>query len=224
MVWPGLKSSPQSVSLFVGVVALILVVFWVLKILNIQRLRGEIVQLETKLGKGQEVWRDYPPLTAEEKRDFHKAQERLFRMLPRDKDIPSLLQEVSRLAREHILSNLSFNTGDKPAPPAGGQPPAQANTPPQVVPPQPTQPAPTKAPESSGSKVAESSGPIGFFPFTVAFAGDYQEIAYFLEALQKLPRLMTIQSVQLHRAVPLVGVEVVMNVYYQKGNLSVSLK
>ncbi|MFQ5902636.1 MAG: type 4a pilus biogenesis protein PilO [Candidatus Binatia bacterium] len=199
----------------IGVVALILVVFWVFKIRNIQRLRVEIVQLETKLSKGQEIWRDYPPLTPEERRDLQKAQERLFRMLPRDKDIPPLLQEVSRLAREYNLADVSFHTGDGAALSDKGQQPASAASQVAAVP----QPTPAVAPN-----VQESSGPIASFPLKVTFAGDYRKVAYFLEALQKIPRLMTIQSLQLQRGIPLVVAEVVLKAYYYRGDLSVKVK
>ena len=215
MNWPGFKNSPRSFSLVIWVVALILVVFWVFKIRNIQRLRVEVVQLETKLRKGQELWKNYPPLTPEERRDLQKAQERLFRILPRDKDIPPVLEEISRLAWEYNLSDISFNTGDRATSPRTGQPPASAASQVAVVP----QPTPAVSPN-----VPESSGPIASFPLKVAFAGDYREIAYFLEALQKVPRLMTIQSLRLQRGIPLVVADVVLKAYYQRGDLSVKAR
>jgi Tfp pilus assembly protein PilO len=58
----------------------------------------------------------------------------------------------------------------------------------------------------------------------VGFAGGYREIAYFLEATQKLPRLVTVQSLQLQRSAPLVAGEVVVHAYYQKGDLSEAAK
>ncbi len=215
MAWRGLTHAPQYFSLVIGLAAVILAIFWLLKLLNIQRLKAEIVQLEAKLGKGQEVWRDYPPLTQEERKDLQRARERLIRTLPRDKDIPSLLQEISRLAREYNLANVSINTGEGASALGAGQAPAPTTGAPQVVAPQPTPPV---------SPSAESSGPIASFPLKVAFAGDYREIAYFLEALQRLPRLVTIQSLQLQRSLPLVAAEVILHAYYQKGSLSVTGK
>lgn len=216
MAWRGLKHAPQYFSVVIGLAAVILAIFWLLKLLNIQRLKAEIVQLEAKMGKGQEVWRDYPPLTQEERKDLQRARERLIRTLPRDKDIPSLLQEISRLAREYNLANVSFNTGEGASALGAGQAPAPTSGSPQVVAPQPTPPVSPAAPESSG--------PIASFPLKVAFAGDYREIAYFLEALQRLPRLVTIQSLQLQRSLPLVAAEVILQAYYQKGSLSVTGK
>ena len=215
MVWASIKSIPQSFSLVIGVVGVILILFGVFKILSIQRLKAEVVQLETKLSKGQELWREYPPLTPEERRDLQKAQERLFRLLPRDKDIPPMLQEISRLAQEYNLSNVSINIDNGAAPAEAGQPPAPSAAP-QVVVPRPTPPV--------SPQVQESSGPIDSFPLRVAFAGDYQEIAYFLEALQKIPRLIMVQSLRLQRDVPLVAAEVVLKAYYQKKDLSVKVK
>jgi len=216
MAWHGFQKNPQLYGLIVGFVALFLVVFWIFKIRNIQRIRGDIVQLEAKLSKGQEIWRNFPPLAPREREELQRAQARLFRMLPKEKDIPSVLQEVSRVAREYELANLSLSTGDGAASPPAGQLPVPAGGAPQVVVPQPA------AAVSPG--VPESSGAIDSFPIKVTFAGDYRDIAYFLEALQKTPRLMTLQSLRLQRALPLVTAEVVLYGYYQKGNLPVQAR
>lgn len=218
MIWSVIiKRKGQFFYLVIGFIALVLVVSWVLKIRNIQRIKGDIVQLETKLSKGQEVWRNFPPLTPREREDLQKAQERLLRMLPKEKDVPSVLQDVSRVARDYNLDNLSLSTGDGAKPPSAGQSPAPVSVTPQVV--VVPQPVPATAP-----KAPESSANIDSFPIKVSFAGEYQEIAYFLEALQKIPRLMTIQSLQLQRALPLVMAEVALNAYYQKGDLAVKVK
>ena len=216
MNWGSLKANRQFIHLIAGFIALILVVIWILKIRSIQRIRKDIVQLETKLSKGQELWRNFPPLSPREKEDLQKAQERLFRMLPKEKDVPSVLQEVSRVAREYDLSNLSVSTAGGAAPPTASQSPTPASGSPQPVVPQPTPSAITQAPESSET--------IDSFPIRLTFSGDYREIAYFLESLQKIPRVVTIQSLQLQRGIPLVVAEVVLKAYYQKGDLSVKVK
>lgn len=209
MAWPNVKITPQIAFIVIGLVTLGLLVFWGLKIRSIQRIKADIVQMETKLSKGQEIWKDSPPLTPKEKENLKKAQERLFRMLPKEKDVPSLLQEVSRVARQYDMSNLSLNTGDEAPPPTAGQPPTPVSAAPQVVP----QPATPVLPNAQ-----ESSGNIDKFSIKLTFAGDYREIAYFLEALQKIPRITTLQSLQLQRGVPLVLAEIVLNAYYQKGD------
>lgn len=210
MAWHVPKTSRQLFSFIVGSIAVILVVFWVFKILNVQRLRGEIVQSEAKLGKGQALWKSFPPLTPREKTELQKAQEQLFRMLPKEKDVPSVLQEISRVARDYNLTNLSLKTGDG-AHPATAQSPVPVSGAPQAV---VTQAVPAVSPA-----VAGGSGPIDSFAIKVTFAADYQEIAHFLAALPKIPRLVTIQSVQLQRGIPLIGAELVVNAYYLKGNL-----
>lgn len=208
--------SRQYFSFVAGFIALILVIFWVFKIRNIQRLRGDIVQVEIKLSKGQELWRNSPPLTPGEKKNLQKAQERLFRMLPKERDVPSVLQDVSRVARDYNLDNLSLSTSDGAKPPSAGQSPTPVSRAPQAV---VTQAVPAVSPAAAGS-----SGPIDSFAVKVTFAVDYQEVARFLEALQKMPRPMTIQSLQLQRGVPLIVAEVVLNSYYQRGDLPVTIK
>lgn len=137
-------------------------------------------------------------------------------MLPKERDVPSVLQDVSRVARDYNLDNLSLSTGDGAKPPSAGQSPAPASSALQAV---VTQAVPAVLPAAAGS-----SGPIDSFAVKGTFAADYQEVARFLEALQKIPRLMTIQSLQLQRALPLVMAEVALNAYYQKGELAVKVK
>lgn len=216
MAWLSSRRNAQLFGWVIGLVGLVSLVIWGFKIRNIQRFKVEVVRLEARLKSGQEVWRNYPPLSPKESRNLQEAQERLFRMLPRDTDIPPVLQEVSRLAREYKLTNVSFHAGEGEAAPGAVQPSPSAGAAPQVVP-QPTPPAPQKAPESSG--------PIDYFPLKVAFSGDYREIPYFLEGLQKIPRVITIQSLKLQRGVPLVVAEIMMRVYYYKdGSSSVKAK
>lgn len=221
---------PPRYRLAVGLIAVALGAFELFKLFQVQRMKAEIAQLESQLGKGQESWNEFPPLAPAERTDLERAQGRLFRLLPKDKDIPLLLQEISRLARDHSLSDVSFNTGNGAAAPGagqtaqvgGGQVGSAANPVPQAVVPQAAvpqaTPAPADAPEETGS------GPIASFPVKMAFAGDYREIAYFLEELQKLPRLVTLQSLKAQRAVPQVSVELVLHAYYQKGELPPAVK
>ncbi len=216
MIWVVPKMGRRSFGFLAGFIALTLIVFWIFKIRNIQRLRGDIVQLEVKLGKGQELWKSSPPLTVREKEELRKAQERLLLMLPKEKDVPSVLQEVSRVARDYTLANLSLSTGDGAVPSSTAPPSAPASGAPQTALAQSVPQVPAAA--------AGSPGPINSFTVKVTFAGDYQEIAIFLEALQKSPRLMTIQSLQLQRGIPLIVAEVVLNAYYLKGSLPVKLK
>ncbi|MGH7830742.1 MAG: type 4a pilus biogenesis protein PilO, partial [Candidatus Binatia bacterium] len=211
---------PPRYRLAVSLIAVALGAFELFKLFHVQRMKAEIAQLENQLGKGQESWNEFPPLTATERRDLKKAQARLFRLLPKDEDIPLLLQEISRLARDHNLSDVSFNTGNGAAAPGAGQTAqvgggrvgAPASPAPQAV-------VPQTEPSSPDTPPPGTSGPIDSFPVKMAFAGDYREIAYFLEELQKLPRLVTLQSLKAQRAVPQVAVELVLHAYYQKGEL-----
>lgn len=202
-----------------GVLVLALGGYELFKMYRIQSMRSEISRLEAELVKGQETWQQFPPLAPTERRELLRAQERLFYLLPKDKDIPLLLQEISRLGRDYSLTDVSFNTSDAPAMQEAQQP-GQPVAGPSVVGQGATTPA--VVPQiGQGEAVAPeaNSGPIDSFPVKMAFAGDYREIAYFLEELQKLPRLVTLQSVKAQRAVPQVAVEVVLRAYYQKGEL-----
>lgn len=209
MMWAIPKMSRRFLAPVAGLVALLVLGFWVFKIRGIQRLRSEILQVEGKLSKGQEMWRSSPPLSPGERAELQKAQERLLRALPKEKDVPPVLQDISRVAQDYNLSNLSLTTietaaASPSAAPGGGT--SQA----VVVQPAPAAPG--------------SPGPIDSFNIKLTFAGDYREIAPFLEALQGIPRLVMIQSLQLQRALPQVVAEVVLNAYYLKGDLSARVK
>ena len=215
-MWGIPKMSRRFLAPVAGLVALLLLGFWVFKIRGIQRLRSEILQVEGKLSKGQEMWRNSPPLSPGEREELQKAQERLWRALPREKDVPPVLQDISRVAQDYNLSNLSLTTKETAAASSPAPPPAPGGGTSQAV---VVQPVPAASPAAPGSP-----GPIDSFSIKLTFAGDYREIAPFLEALQGIPRLVTIQSLQLQRALPQVVVEVVLNAYYLKGDLSTRVK
>src|SRR3989338_2155653 len=216
MMWGIAKMSGRFLAPVAGLLALLLLGFWGFKIRTVQRLRSEIVQVEGKLSKGQEMWRSSPPLSPGERGELQKAHERLLRALPKEKDVPSVLQDISRVAQDYNLSNLSLTTKETAAASSPAPPPALGGGTSQagVV-----QPVPAASPAAPGSP-----GPIDSFSIKLTFAGDYREIAPFLEALQGIPRLVTIQSLQLQRALPQVVAEVVLNAYYLKGDLSTRVK
>ena len=216
MMWGIPKMSRRFLAPVAGLVALLLLGFWVFKIRAIQRLRSEILEVEGKLSKGQEMWRSSPPLSPGERDQLQKAQERLLRALPKEKDVPPVLQDISRVAQDYNLSNLSLTTKETAAASSPAPPPALGGGTSQAV---VVQPVPAASPAAPGSP-----GPIDSFSIKLTFAGDYREIAPFLEALQGIPRLVTIQSLQLQRALPQVVVEVVLNAYYLKGDLSTRVK
>ena len=216
MMWGIPKMSRRFLAPVAGLVALLLLGFWVFKIRGIQRLRSEILEVEGKLSKGQEMWRSSPPLSPGERDELQKAQERLLRALPKEKDVPPVLQDISRVAQDYNLSNLSLTTMETAAASSPPPPPAPGGGTSQAV---VVQPVPAASPAAPGSP-----GPIDSFSIKLTFAGDYREIAPFLEALQGIPRLVTIQSLQLQRALPQVVVEVVLNAYYLKGDLSTRVK
>lgn len=191
-----------------------LAIVWSFKLLTIRQLKSELVRWEVKLAQGQALWKDYPPLGSAEKSELEATRERLFLALPKDKDLPAVLEEVSRIAREHNLGNISFQAGDPPAPPTAQSAAPGANVP-QVAP-----RPPASSPAAPSPKGSANGAPVGSFSFRMGFTGDYREIAHFLEALQRLPRLVTIQSVKLDRSVPQVAGEMILSAYYQKDELA----
>src|SRR3989338_6055728 len=216
MMWGIPKMSRRFLAPVAGLVALLLLGFWVFKIRGIQRLRSALLEVDGQLRQGPEMWRSSPPLSPGERDQLQKAQERLLRALPKEKDVPPVLQDISRVAQDYNLSNLSLTTKETAAASSPAPPPAPGGGTSQAV---VVQPVPAASPAAPGSP-----GPIDSFSIKLTFAGDYREIAPFLEALQGIPRLVTIQSLQLQRALPQVVAEGVLNAYYLKGDLSTRVK
>lgn len=209
MAWLSFAKGRGFVGLVIAVAAALLGVSSALQLRDVQRLKSQVALTETRLKSAQDLWRRYPPLEPEKRKELERTQERLLRGLPKDEDIPMLYEEISRLAREFNLSEVTIGPDGK-AGTAGaeqGTPPA---SPPRVAPAQPTSPPPGPA---------EDIGPIGSFLVRVSFTGDYREIAYFLDGLREIPRLVTLQSLELRRRVPVVSAEVVLRGYYRKGSL-----
>ena len=206
MAWQGHYEDRHTRSPFfaitISIVAIALAVFWGLKIQNLWALKREVTQFEAKITSGRELWRQFPPLGPSEKRNMKEAQKRLVRKLPEGKDLPSLLQEISRLAHEHGLLDLSIKLADTADP--SGKPSVVAAT--------------AATPKADG---ADDSKIIASFLIRISVSGDYRQVAYFLEALKDLPRLVRTQSLLVQREVPFVRTEVVLQAYYKKGDLPV---
>lgn len=208
MAWPSFVKGFGFARWVVAVAASLLAVSWALQLRDLQRLKSQVALTETKLRSAQDLWRRYPLLEPEKRKELERTQERLLRGLPKDEDIPALYEEISRLAREFNLSEMTIGP-DGP----GGKPGAGTGTspagPPSVAPAAPA--SPPAAPEDFG--------PIGSFMVRVNFTGDYREIAYFLDGLREMPRFVTVQSLQLRRRVPVVSAEVLLRGYYRKGSV-----
>ena len=183
--------------LALGVVMIGLLVFWGIKVHHVRMLMGEISRVERELSAGQDIWRRFPPLRPNEKLGLQEARDRLLQRLPGNKDIPRLLEQVSRLAREHHLSDISLKTDD-----IGVSDLNSVAVTPRAV---------------AQVSTSGQSGPMASFPVQLSFAGDYREIAIFLGALQNLPRLLKVESVSLRRGVPLVLSEISWKAYYKNG-------
>ena len=111
----------SGINIFIAAAVVVLAILCLFKFMSIQRVKGDIARLEIELSRGQELWNRYPPLSAAQRKDLEATQRRLFQMLPREKEIPSILEEIAGLARNNNLVEISFATGDGAAP--GAPPP-----------------------------------------------------------------------------------------------------
>ena len=187
-----------------GAITLGAVIFWGMKIHRIRGLMGEVARVEQDLAAGQDLWRRFPPLEPKERESMQEAQQRLLRTLPEGKDLPTLLQQVSYLTREYNLSEISLHTDE-----------VNSSAPGSAV---------VASTAAQKAQLAGDSGAISSLPIRLSFAGDFREIAYFLEALQNLPRMVRVDSLKMQRGVPLVVSEVGWKAYYKNGDLLVLVK
>lgn len=200
----------SGINIFIAAAVVVLAILCLFKFLSIQRVKGDIARLEIELGRGQELWNRYPPLSPAQRKDLQETQRRLFQMLPREKEIPSILEEIAGLARNNNLVEISFATGHGAVP--GAPPPA-------------TSPGAAVAAQAPGVKApapgaqAEGAKPIESIPIKMAFSGDHRSLALFLEGLKKLSRLVTVQSLNVKRGIPLLTADIELHAYYQKGEL-----
>lgn len=197
----------SGINIFIAAAVVVLAILCLFKFLSIQRLKGDIARVEIELSRGQELWNRYPPLSAAQRKDLEQTERRLFQMLPREKEIPAILEEIAGLARSHNLTEISFATGDGAAPPPGTSPGAAVAA----------QAGGAKAPAPGAH--AEGAKPIESIPIKMAFSGDHRGLALFLEGLKKLSRLVTVQSLNVKRGIPLLTADIVLHAYYQKGEL-----
>ena len=193
-----------GINIFIAAAVVVLAFLCVFKFLSNRRLIGEIARVETELARGQELAKQYPPLSPAQRKNLAEAQRRLFKMLPREKEISLLLEEIAGLARSHNLVEVSGAAGDGVAPAA----PAPASA-----------PAAGAKPPPAGGAAADSDKPIDAIQIKLEYSGDHRGLALFLEGLKKLSRLVTVQSVNVKRGVPLLTADVVLHAYYQKGEL-----
>jgi Tfp pilus assembly protein PilO len=111
---------------------------------------------------------------------------------------------VSYLTREYNLSEISLHTDE-----------VNSSAPGSAV---------VASTAAQKAQLAGDSGAISSLPIRLSFAGDFREIAYFLEALQNLPRMVRVDSLKMQRGVPLVVSEVGWKAYYKNGDLLVLVK
>jgi Tfp pilus assembly protein PilO len=206
----------SGINILIAAAVVVLASLCLFKFLSIQRVNGDIARLEIELSRGQELWKGYPPLSAAQRKDLEATERRLFQMLPREKEIPAILEEIAGLARNNNLVEISFAAGDGAAP--GAPPPAPA--PGAAVAAQ----APGAKPPAPGAAAADGAKPIESIPITMAFSGDHRGLAMFLEGLKKLSRLVTVQSLSVKRGIPLLTADIVLHAYYQKGELPPATK
>jgi Tfp pilus assembly protein PilO len=125
------------------------------------------------------------PPNIEEQSKWTDQQARLTNLLLTDQAEAQFMEELTRVASESGIQRLGMNT--------------EANS-----------PAAGKAPEDAGILAA---GVHRYLTVTLRFQGQYAEVARFLGGVSKLQRPVEFRLIDMKRSLPVIDVQVVINVY-----------
>ncbi|NOX97692.1 MAG: type 4a pilus biogenesis protein PilO [Nitrospirae bacterium] len=144
--------------------------------------------------------------------------------IPREQQIPQLLDELRRLAKEAKIDELSLSTEKEQL--ISFQDEKTESAPPDMNPPAPDRASPPASPgelskEGSALNKSEVKRKTSFncyrIPITVKAKGKYQSLAKFLEEIPRSNRLFTVNSLNLQRVeetIPLIKAIIHVNAYY----------
>jgi Tfp pilus assembly protein PilO len=128
------------------------------------------------------------PPSSEEQTKWTEQETQINSVLLTEQAVPELMQEITKLAADSgIQQRFTMTTED------------------QVI-----------DPAKSGSVNQATAAAVGvqrYLAITMRFQGKYEDVARFLGGVSKLPRPVEYQVLDIKRTVPLVDVQVVLNVY-----------
>ena len=131
--------------------------------------------------------RAYRPAGLEEQSKWKEQEAQVQNLLLSEQDVPQFFEDVTRIATEAGIQRVGMNTEEVTIDPA-------------------------KATSAEEAKVV-AVGVRQYLAVTMKFQGQYADIARFLGGVAKLKRPIEYHLVDLKRTIPLVEVQLVMNVY-----------
>lgn len=180
---------------FVSSVIILSLIGWQLK--EIQSLKGGLARLDKQIAVSREAEKKFKGLDPKEKEEYSRLQAALVSLVPKEKGELELARELSRIASNRGISSFTLKEPEKSLLITGGS----GSTP----------PPPPQGTETEG---------VNYFLVHLSMKTQYRDLAYFLEEVSRLPRLLRIESLKATAEPPQIKVEVVLRAFFSSGGVS----
>lgn len=179
-----------------GLLILALLSGTALRATQIRRLKSEVRKLDQQILAAREVERNFTPLSAEEEEERRRLQAAFAALIPKEKEVLGLAEEISRITSSRGI--LSFTLKEA-----------------EVEQTSRSRRRGEATPVSSEEETVEGASS---FLLQISMQAEYEDLAYFLEEVSRLPRLLRIESLEATRGFPLIRVEVLLRAFYLSDN------
>lgn len=192
---PLVKLGLQAVLLAI-VLSLPILIFVYPKFQQLRTLRPQVESLEGKITAAIQKLKGFTSPSEVEREEWAASRARLLAKLPPDEALPNLVEELTLLAARSKVVDLLVTTSPRVKLGSG-----------------------EKGPLLLGEEGLVKAQPdlqidLGYFPIQVSFRSSYRELARFTEGVQNLPPLVAVASMEVRRAVPLLGVQMTLRAYH----------
>ena len=154
---------------------------------NLNSTQAAITRQRQDLERKEKQTKGYQAPTLEEQTKWAEQETQVNNLLLSEQEVPQFFEEVTRIATESGIQRVGMNTD-------------------------PVTIDPSKATSAEEAKVV-AVGVKQYLAVTMKFQGQYADIARFLGGVAKLQRPIEYHLVDLKRTIPLIEVQLVMNVY-----------
>ncbi|MBI3301772.1 MAG: hypothetical protein HYZ72_06805 [Deltaproteobacteria bacterium] len=177
---------------------LILALFFgaALRAAQIQRLKSEARRLDQQILAAKEAQRNFTPPSAEEEEERRRLQAAFAALIPKEKEVLGLAEEISHIASRRGIFSLTLKEAE-------AEQPSQSRRRGEA------------APVPSEEETIEGASS---FLLQISMQAGYEDLAYFLEEISRLPRLLRMESLEATRDAPLIRGEMLLRAFYLSGN------
>jgi hypothetical protein len=161
----------------------------------------EIHGLDQQISSARQTVEDFTPPSAEEEERLSRLETAFTSLVPGEKGMLELAQEISWIASQHGVRSFTLREAE-----AGQLLPSTGQGAPS-----PSTPSPVLSQVEGGE---QEPGGVSSFLLHLSMQTEYRELAYFLEEISRLPRLLRVESLKVSREFPLIRAEIVLRAFY----------